>query len=108
MALLAVVSAGTLLSAGCTASSVDKSGGSTRPTVLVMANNDGNGLAGAPAVARWNGTNWSVTPVTVTGGVGLPALTSITTADATTEWAVGYQWDGTTGQSSSIAFRITG
>jgi hypothetical protein len=64
--------------------------------------------SGAPAVAHWTGSGWSVTPVSVTGGVGSPALTSITAADATSEWAVGYQWDGTTGQSSSIAFRVTG
>jgi hypothetical protein len=64
--------------------------------------------AGAPAVAHWTGSSWSVTPVTVTGGVGSPALTSIAIADPTSELAVGYQWDGTTGQSSSIAFRITG
>jgi hypothetical protein len=61
-----------------------------------------------PALAHWNGTTWTVTPVTVTGGVGIPTLGAITTADATTEWAVGSQWDGTTGQSSSIAFRVVG
>jgi len=61
-----------------------------------------------PALAHWNGTTWTVTPVTVTGGVGIPTLGAMTTADATTEWAVGNQWDGTTGQSSSIAFRVVG
>jgi hypothetical protein len=35
-------------------------------------------------------------------------LNAITTVDATTEWAVGTQWDGTTGQSSAIAFRVVG
>jgi hypothetical protein len=64
--------------------------------------------AATPALAHWNGTTWSVTPVTVTGGVGMPLLSAITAADATTEWAVGSQWDGTTGQSSSIAFRVVG
>jgi hypothetical protein len=68
----------------------------------------GSDAAGAPALARWNGAGWTVTPVTVTGGVGAPALTQITVADPTTEWAVGYQADGTTGQSSSIAFRVVG
>ena len=64
--------------------------------------------AGAPALAHWTGSVWSVTPVPVTGGVGSPALNTVTIADATTEWAVGYQWDGTTGQSASIAFRVAG
>jgi hypothetical protein len=68
----------------------------------------GSDAAGAPALAHWTGSGWSVTPVTVTGGVGSPALTAITIADATTEWAVGYQADGTTGQSASIAFRVAG
>jgi len=68
----------------------------------------GGTASGAPAVAHWTGGGWSVTPVPVSGGVGSPALTSITVADAATEWAVGYQADGTTGQSSSIAFRIAG
>jgi hypothetical protein len=62
----------------------------------------------APALAHWNGTAWSVTPVTVTGGVGLPLLDQVTVVDATTEWVVGSQWEGTTGQSSAIAFRIAG
>jgi hypothetical protein len=66
----------------------------------------GGDSAGAPAVAHWNGSAWSVTPVTATGGVGAPALTSVAIVDANTEWAAGYQWDGTTGQSSPIAFRI--
>lgn len=63
---------------------------------------------GTPALAHWNGTTWSVTPVTVNGGAGIPSLSAITAADATTEWAVGSQSDGTTGQSSSIAFRVVG
>lgn len=63
---------------------------------------------GAMAVAHWNGTAWSLTPVPITGGTGLPALTGITVAGAGTEWAVGNQWDGTTGASSSTAFRIVG
>ena len=70
-----------------------------------VAGSDANS---APRVAHWNGSAWTVTPVTVTGGVGQPALTSITTADANTEWAVGSQSDGATGQSGSIAFRIAG
>jgi hypothetical protein len=85
---------------------------SSAASVVARSANDvwvaGFDPAGAPAVAHWNGSGWLVTPVTVTGGVGAPALTSITVADATSEWAVGSQWDGTTGQSSSIAFRITG
>jgi hypothetical protein len=64
--------------------------------------------ADKPALAHWNGTSWSVTPVAVSGGVGIPVLTAITTADATTEWVAGAQSDGTTGQSSSIAFRVVG
>ncbi|WP_433303761.1 hypothetical protein ACQP2F_12945 [Actinoplanes sp. CA-030573] len=64
--------------------------------------------ANKPALAHWNGSAWTVTPVAVTGGVGIPTLGAITTADATTEWAVGSQWDGTTGQSSAIAFRVVG
>jgi hypothetical protein len=68
----------------------------------------GSDAAGAPAVAHWNGSAWSVTSVAVTGGVGAPGLTAITVADATNEWAVGYQADGTTGQSASIAFRVAG
>jgi hypothetical protein len=74
-------------------------------TDVWVAGADANG---APALAHWTGNGWSVTPVGVTGGVGSPALTAVTIADAATEWAVGYQWDGTTGQSSSIAFRVTG
>jgi hypothetical protein len=66
----------------------------------------GDDTAGAPAVAHWNGSAWSVTPVTVTGGVGIPLLASIAVVDANTEWAAGYQWEGTTGQSSGIAFRV--
>ena len=62
----------------------------------------------APALAHWTGSGWSVTPVTVTGGVGLPLLSQVTVVNATTEWVVGSQWDGTTGQSSAIAFRIAG
>jgi hypothetical protein len=68
----------------------------------------GSDAAGAPAVAHWNGTAWQVTPVTVTGGAGFPGLTAIATSAATTELAAGYQADGTTGQSSSIAFRVAG
>lgn len=68
----------------------------------------GGDATGAPALAHWTGDSWSVTPVSVTGGVGAPALTDVTIADGTTEWAVGYQWDGDTGQSSSIAFRVVG
>jgi hypothetical protein len=68
----------------------------------------GSDAAGAPALAHWTGTGWSVTPVAVTGGVGTPALSAVTTADAATVWAVGSQWDGATGQSSSLAFRSTG
>jgi hypothetical protein len=68
----------------------------------------GSDATGAPALAHWTGNGWSVTPAGVTGGVGTPALTALTIADPATEWAVGYQWDGTTGQSSSIAFRVTG
>ena len=61
-----------------------------------------------PALAHWNGTSWSVTAVSVTGGVGCAGAHAITVADATTEWTVGYQADGTTGQSASIAFRVAG
>jgi hypothetical protein len=68
----------------------------------------GSDAAGAPALAHWTGSGWSVTPVTVTGGPGTPALTAVTVVDATTEWAVGYQSDGTTGESASIAFRVVG
>jgi hypothetical protein len=68
----------------------------------------GGDAAGAPALAHWTGTGWSLTPLTVTGGVGTPALTAVTVADAATEWAVGFQSDGATGQSSSIAFRVVG
>jgi hypothetical protein len=69
----------------------------------------GSDAAGAPAVARWTDGAWAVTRVLVTGGAaGVSALTAITVADPTTEWAVGYRADGTTGQSSSIAFRISG
>jgi hypothetical protein len=68
----------------------------------------GGDTTGAPALAHWNGSSWSVTPVAVAGGVGAPGLTAITVANATTEWAVGYQADGTTGQSSSIGFRVVG
>jgi hypothetical protein len=68
----------------------------------------GGDATGAPALAHWTGDGWSVTPVSVTGGVGTPALTDVTIADGTSEWAVGSQWNGTTGQSSSIAFRVVG
>jgi len=68
----------------------------------------GTDAGGAPAAAHWNGTGWAVTALTVTGGVGAPAVTSAAVADSNTEWAVGYQWDGPTGQSAPIAFRITG
>jgi len=59
-------------------------------------------------MAHWNGSTWSVTPVTVTGGVGTPDLFALTAADIATEWLVGAQSDQTTGQSSAIAFRVTG
>ena len=68
----------------------------------------GSDSSGAAAMAHFNGTSWSTTPVTVTGGVGLPLLNAVAVVDPNTEWAVGSQWDGTTGQSSAIAFRITG
>jgi len=68
----------------------------------------GADAAGAPALAHWNGTGWSVTPVSVTGGAGTPALTTVAVVDPTTEWAVGYQQDATTGQGSAIAFRVAG
>jgi hypothetical protein len=68
----------------------------------------GGDSTGAPALAHWNGNSWSTTSVTVTGGAGTPALTAVTVVDATTEWAVGYQADGITGQSASIAFRVNG
>jgi len=42
-----------LLTTGCTVSGTDRSGGSTDGVVLVMASNDGDGLDGAPAVARF-------------------------------------------------------
>jgi hypothetical protein len=61
-----------------------------------------------PAVAHWNGSSWSVSLVTVTGGPGSPLLEAIAAPDAGTEWAVGAQSDGATGQSASIAFRVTG
>ena len=81
-------------------------GGAARSgTDVWVAGGDANG---APAVARWNGSGWTVTPVSATGGVGASALTKIAVAGPVTEFAVGYQSDGTTGQSSSIAFRITG
>ncbi len=41
-----------VLAAGCTAAA-DRSGGTGPPRVLVMANNDLDGLVGAPAVARF-------------------------------------------------------
>ena len=64
--------------------------------------------AGAPALAHWDGTGWSVTPAPATDGVGIPTLTAVTAADATTAWAVGARSDGTTGRSSAIAFRVAG
>jgi hypothetical protein len=86
-------------------------GGGLR-SVTARSGNDvwvaGSDADGAPALAHWNGTAWSVTPVTVTGGVGQPLLFAVTVADATTEWVVGSQWDGESGQSAPIAFRITG
>jgi hypothetical protein len=68
----------------------------------------GSDTAGLPALAHWNGTSWSVTPLIVNGGVGTPVLTAVTAVDGGTEWAVGAQSDGTTGQSAGIAFRVTG
>jgi hypothetical protein len=83
---------------------------STLSSVSARSANDvwvaGGDSASAPAVAHWNGSAWSVTPVPVTGGVGMPFLQSVAVVDANTEWAAGYQWEGTTGQSSAIAFRI--
>jgi hypothetical protein len=87
---------------------VNLSGVTARSATDVWVTGATADAAGTPALAHWNGTTWSVTPVTVTGGIGMPLLTAITAADATTEWAVGTQWDGTTGQSSSIAFRVAG
>jgi hypothetical protein len=85
---------------------------STLQSVSARSSSDvwvaGANAAGAPALAHWNGSGWSVTAVTVTGGVGAPGLTAVSVADATTELAVGYQADGTTGQSASIAFRVAG
>ncbi len=46
----AIVSAAALV-AGCTAAGADRSGGTAPPRELVLANNDGEGLVGAPAVA---------------------------------------------------------
>jgi hypothetical protein len=68
----------------------------------------GGDANGAPALGHFNGSTWTVTPVTVTGGVGLPYLCAITKAGPSAEFAVGYQADGTTGQSGNIAFRIAG
>ena len=51
--MIAVVSVTALVSAACTASQADKSGGSKHPTVLVMANYNGGDLLGAPAVAHF-------------------------------------------------------
>ncbi|HEY7274066.1 MAG TPA: hypothetical protein VH502_15140 [Actinoplanes sp.] len=97
---------------GTTWSAVAAPSLSTLQSVAARSSSDvwvaGADAAGAPAVAHWNGSSWSVTSVTVTGGVGAPGLTAVAAADATTELAVGYQADGTTGQSASIAFRVAG
>ncbi len=81
-------------------------------SVAARSGNDvwvtGTDANGAPAAAHWNGSGWSVTPLTVSGGVGMPIVNSVAVADANTEWAVGSQWEGTTGQSAPIAFRIAG
>ena len=50
---LALVCAAAALGTACTAAGTDKSGGGTKPTVLVLANNDNAGLNYAPAVARF-------------------------------------------------------
>ncbi len=68
----------------------------------------GADASGAPALAHWNGASWSLTTVTVTGGTGLPALSSVAVAPGGTEWAVGSRWDGTTGNSTPLAYRVTG
>jgi len=84
----------------------------TLSSVTARSSNDvwvaGADANGTPALAHWTGAGWSVTPVSVTGGVGLPSLAQVTVVDAATEWAVGSQWDGATGQSSAIAFRVVG
>jgi hypothetical protein len=41
-------------------------------------------------------------------GTGLPALTSIAVAPGGSEWAVGSRWDGTTGNSTPLAYRVIG
>jgi TRAP-type transport system periplasmic protein len=48
---IAVVAA--LALAGCTGSALDKSGGTKPARVLVLANNDGGGLAGVPALQQF-------------------------------------------------------
>jgi hypothetical protein len=68
----------------------------------------GADASGAAQLAHWNGSGWSLTPVTVTGGIGVPSISSIRVVDADTEWAVGSQGDSTTGQWSPIALRVTG
>jgi TRAP-type C4-dicarboxylate transport system substrate-binding protein len=51
--VLAATAAVVALSAGCSASGGDKSGGTGKPQVLVLASNDGVNLEGAPAVQRF-------------------------------------------------------
>jgi hypothetical protein len=68
----------------------------------------GSDASGAPALAHWTGASWSLTAVTVTGGTGLPALSSIAVAPGGSEWAVGSRWDGTTGNSTPLAYRVIG
>ena len=53
MTLVCAAVAAIVLSAGCTDATADKAGNTRQPRVLVLANNDGDGLVGAPAVARF-------------------------------------------------------
>src|SRR5689334_9454453 len=51
--IVAALAAVAALATGCSATGGDKSGGSGRPRVLVLASSDGVNLAGAPAVQRF-------------------------------------------------------
>jgi hypothetical protein len=94
-------------------------GGFTDVTAVSATDGWAVGGNGNGVVQRFNGTRWSVvaSPDLLDrganswaglAGVDAAAPGAAFAVGSATVWAVGSQWDGTTGQSSSIAFRITG
>jgi hypothetical protein len=83
---------------------------STLQTVSARSGNDvwvaGYDASGSAAVGHWNGSAWTVTPVTVTGGAGQPLVDGIAATGPNSAWLVGTQSDQA-GTYAPLAFTLT-